>query len=504
MNKYWFTGTALINYILILSASVVAVYWPVKNLQDTWLGQHDLYDSSAANARELATEFGYGGFVHHIKNYVLHRQLSDLDHAERSLTQTIRSLDGLNQQLQEVPNLEPYFNDINQVLLQYQTQINWLRSAENYQDKSPVQLDLELRFDDSAAVLRLGRLMEVIKTEHLKARESYQGAFRLFALNFGLVVLTTSGFYWWGFGRLHRVTRLATRQNELLSAITDSTPVALVTVSASGRLLQTNQKFRDMFNLPVDADINDFVIEDFIPKKYQHSHVAQRSEFSKTGGSVDMDDRDGHLYAKKYDGEVFPVGISVKALKETENSPVLSVIQDRSKEQKLNAQALTDFLTGAHNRRGAQSLIDNAVYRLSRHIEPFSVLLLDVDHFKTINDEYGHEGGDQVLVKLVSLFNQNLRHSDHIARWGGDEFVIIMDATDLEMATQMAEKLRRLVENAFSAEPFDVTISIGVTEAQPEQGGDQVLKNADIALYLAKENGRNGYAVVKGDQETIR
>jgi diguanylate cyclase (GGDEF)-like protein len=163
----------------------------------------------------------------------------------------------------------------------------------------------------------------------------------------------------------------------------------------------------------------------------------------------------------------------------------------------LNHLATVDPLTNAFNRRyffdRAQVELEIAKLRKSRT----SILLLDIDHFKKINDTYGHTVGDQILTGMVTLCQGNLREMDTLARLGGEEFVILLPETDLAEARHIAERLRRTLEHTFirtDAGPLQVTISIG-TMTHPTSEDDlpvhKLVQRADQAMYLAKRSGRN-------------
>ncbi len=163
---------------------------------------------------------------------------------------------------------------------------------------------------------------------------------------------------------------------------------------------------------------------------------------------------------------------------------------------KLQNMAMTDFLTGLTNRRNALLRLKNLVAEVKRYGEPLSCLMLDIDYFKTINDTYGHDCGDTVLKKLSNLFVKKARSYDIVSRWGGEEFLIICARSGPTDSLQLAERLRQTVEQYkiyLSDEvAIKVTISIGIATWSTElQNEDELIKEADTSLYLAKENGRN-------------
>lgn len=149
-----------------------------------------------------------------------------------------------------------------------------------------------------------------------------------------------------------------------------------------------------------------------------------------------------------------------------------------------------DPLTGAYNRR---RMIDFGYEQSQLTTVPYSVILLDVDHFKNFNDQYGHEAGDKVLVLISDACRSCLRSSDLLSRWGGEEFVILLPLTDLAGALAVAMKLRAKI-NAITEPGISqkISASIGVSEATiPDLSFDQALKSADEQMYLAKRAGRN-------------
>lgn len=161
----------------------------------------------------------------------------------------------------------------------------------------------------------------------------------------------------------------------------------------------------------------------------------------------------------------------------------------------LSLLATTDVLTGAWNRRHFEQVAATEIARAHRYKTPLSLLLFDIDHFKRVNDRYGHEVGDQVLIGLTQLMQRNLRSSDLLARWGGEEFTVLMPYCDVTDAAHLAEKLRALV----AAQPFPevgrVTISIGVAQCRCTEALHVWLKRADTALYAAKTAGRDRVCV---------
>lgn len=160
----------------------------------------------------------------------------------------------------------------------------------------------------------------------------------------------------------------------------------------------------------------------------------------------------------------------------------------------LEIDVIRDPLTGAFNRRHLQATLAAAVERRRRSGEHASLLLLDVDCFKDINDSFGHTEGDRVLQELVALIEQRLRRLDALFRVGGEEFVLLLSGARFTDAVSIAEEVRALVQDACLLEGRRLSISIGVAELGREQSAQEWLAEADVALYRAKRGGRNRVA----------
>lgn len=164
-------------------------------------------------------------------------------------------------------------------------------------------------------------------------------------------------------------------------------------------------------------------------------------------------------------------------------------------EQRLQHEASHDELTGLYNRRRLSQLLGSEVERARRYATPFSVLVFDIDHFKEVNDRFGHDVGDLVLVELARLVGGTLRASDSFARWGGEEFLVLLPETRLEQARDLAELLRQRVEGHAFVTAGRISVSIGLTAFRTSDDSNQIFKRADQALYEAKQQGRNQVAV---------
>ena len=157
----------------------------------------------------------------------------------------------------------------------------------------------------------------------------------------------------------------------------------------------------------------------------------------------------------------------------------------------LERLSMTDMLTGIHNRYGLQQRSSEVMSSADRFGHPVALLLLDLDHFKRVNDRHGHAVGDAVLKRFSETVQANLRGSDIFGRWGGEEFLVIAPHLNLNDAVQMAEKLRHAIADAEFESDTRLTASIGVSEYRPGEPASALIDRADLALYAAKKAGRN-------------
>jgi len=169
--------------------------------------------------------------------------------------------------------------------------------------------------------------------------------------------------------------------------------------------------------------------------------------------------------------------------------------QSKANQEELERLANFDSLTGLHNRRAILHRLDEHIKQVRRYEGELSLLMLDIDYFKKVNDQYGHLIGDEVLENVAVLMQQNVRNTDSVGRYGGEEFIVVLSETDLSSALIVAERLRNAIEAAemrgSEGNMFGITVSQGVSSYKPGEDKQSLISRADDALYRAKQNGRN-------------
>jgi diguanylate cyclase (GGDEF)-like protein len=154
-----------------------------------------------------------------------------------------------------------------------------------------------------------------------------------------------------------------------------------------------------------------------------------------------------------------------------------------------------DPLTKVYNRAKIEEVIIDELKRHKRHKEKFCLVIVDIDHFKIFNDTYGHLIGDDILISLANACNKTIRTTDIFARWGGEEFLVLLPNTDIKSTVTVVKNLQQAIASIQHKTAGSVTASFGITEAKENDTVDSMFQRADEALYIAKENGRNRYEI---------
>ncbi|WP_207458453.1 diguanylate cyclase [Azospirillum sp. SYSU D00513] len=280
-----------------------------------------------------------------------------------------------------------------------------------------------------------------------------------------------------------------------LQTILEQSPIGVsVSRRSDGRILFANTRFAELIGLPRERIVGSLA-RDYYRDADQRGRVVERL---KAGGSVvNME-----VEFQRADGSPFWALFTVNQAVVLGTPVNLAWIYDyterRSMEETLRDMASRDPLTGIHNRRAFMDLARQQVLRAQRLDKPVSVFVLDLDHFKSINDTHGHVAGDEALRMVAGCCQLLLRGYDLLGRMGGEEFVVLLPGAPAEVALRVAERVRQQLERTpvLGPEgPFQLTASIGVACMQgPEDTLDRVIHRADQALYRAKNGGRNRVA----------
>ena len=290
-----------------------------------------------------------------------------------------------------------------------------------------------------------------------------------------------------------RSGELAERE-EVLRSITNAAQDAVIMIDSAGRVTYWNPAAEHMFGFAeaevVGKDLHDLIV----PERYLERAHAGFSRFAASGEGPAVG-RTTTLRAKHRSGDEFPVDVSLSAIKLRGQWNAVGIVRNATErvqtEERLKQLATTDALTGICNRRHFDEVLASEINRAARFSSPLSLILFDIDHFKRVNDTFGHQAGDRVLTQLAVSVGYSLRTVDLFARWGGEEFVVLLPGSDLDAGRLLAEKLRMALEKQPFSDVGQVTCSFGVAEYAPGDNADALIKKVDRCLYHAKASGRN-------------
>ncbi|WP_373183778.1 diguanylate cyclase [Halomonas campaniensis] len=289
----------------------------------------------------------------------------------------------------------------------------------------------------------------------------------------------------------------------LLATVFETGQATLIT-DAEMRIEKVNQAFTDITGYEEDE------VRGETPKLFKSGRHDKAFYRRLWQALLESGHWQGEIWNRNKYGEIYPLWQSITAVQDEMGDvrnyvAVFHNISERKRmEQELEHQATRDHLTGAYNRRAFDAALRQSVSKANQDGEPFALLLFDIDHFKSVNDRHGHEMGDEILRRLAQRIRESLRSTDLLARWGGEEFTILLPDTRLQGAATFAERLRRQIADS-RIRGLSVTVSIGITAYRPGDDADQLLSRADDALYRAKKAGRNSVVIhtepVEGVQE---
>lgn len=281
--------------------------------------------------------------------------------------------------------------------------------------------------------------------------------------------------------------------NIQMNNMIDSSPFPIMIVKITGdRLLMINTAAAQLFGLS-KKEIAYHKLKDFFIDEDNRRHFFELLEKNHEVQDYDL------MVCDLINTSPFWLSVSAKTVQYNNEMAIYMAFQDitsrKERESILRQQADKDPLTQAWNRRYFEKLVPEYINESIKKSENFSLLLLDADKFKNINDTYGHKTGDKVLIELAEICRHSLREDDVVARFGGEEFVVFLNKTDADSAQKVAERLRQNIADASVLDDkgnrISFTVSIGVVSSEKTSALDVLLRQVDDAMYLAKTQGRN-------------
>jgi diguanylate cyclase (GGDEF)-like protein/PAS domain S-box-containing protein len=308
-----------------------------------------------------------------------------------------------------------------------------------------------------------------------------------------------------GQAEVRREQKRTENQLRQLSRAVEHSPASIVITDINGSIEYVNPKFTAVTGYTLDEVLGKTPPNTFGSSEMQPETRTEHWQTVRSGKEWH-----GEMLSRRKNGASYWEAVSISPITDSNgvithfvavNEDITARKEDEEKIQRLNAGleqlAMTDYLTNLYNRRYFMQRGTEEFKRARRNKQPLSLLMLDIDHFKKVNDTYGHEAGDMALQQVAAVLKSSLREIDILGRMGGEEFAVLLPSTSLHEAAVLAERVQQTIANT----PFEmpgasltitITISIGVAVITDEMSGiDNILRNADVSMYQAKRNGGN-------------
>ncbi|QAB14580.1 sensor domain-containing diguanylate cyclase [Hydrogenovibrio thermophilus] len=509
-------GIILILVILLTITMNAVSFVSIKWLQTEWADEYSLYEAKDKLYFDLYRESGYGGFIHHFKNTVLRNDEVPLKHLSNNYQAITQNLTAL-QNMATSPEEKRLIRQIEETFQEYWEKLPILEQAvrENWSAKKTDRL---VKVSDRAALQALDELVKVNQKLFNASFDKNQALIDnvRFYQTLSLTVLLLLSLLLLLFlkRKAGLVKKVQSLQKEILcyenlyEGTLDSMVDACIITDATGIIENFNEITLQTFGYE-SHELMGQRIEILIPEGEHKQHHADYMKSASMRKKVLFKGRE--LKAQKKDGSEISVEITVTPLSVNGQLKFVGIIHDITDRMKLMEQlgavllqlrneATKDYLTGLMNRKAFFEHAEKVWSLAKRNHEPLCMLMLDIDLFKEINDTYGHNSGDRVLKGLAELFEHECRKEDLICRYGGEEFLILLESQPAKGAMEFANRIRQAVEVAEmdigEGVKIQITVSIGLVAVECDEipSMEEMISLADKVLYQAKTNGRNQVA----------
>ncbi len=281
-------------------------------------------------------------------------------------------------------------------------------------------------------------------------------------------------------------------------AVVQSAYDGIITIDADQNIKFINDAAEQIFDYSSKELIGKPLVQ-LLPQRYRKKHIGYVEGFKNSRvDSRPMQTRAPVLGLRK-NGVEIPIEVTISKIRVEDSIELTAVIRDISEKNKLLEELLiasrADSLTNLFNRRHFTEILRAEIHKFKRFKHEFSLIMLDIDHFKQVNDTYGHEIGDHALKGLSKKLKETVRETDFLSRWGGEEFLVLLPETRLPTAVKVAEKIRIAIETIkIKTEVGDVGLSVSIGVQEYDDGDlvlDEIVNRVDNCMYFAKESGRN-------------
>jgi len=495
--------TLILSFVLVWFGLVVKQ--KVIDVEKQWLEYSNEAAISAHVLSRIQTNFGYGGFIHNFKNYVLRKDKTLIPQIEKSLIETRRAikdypLEGAFQDLDD----KIFIEDLNKVLDKYSANFELARKLIE-EGVSSNEIDRQVQINDTPALLAIKHLSQHAiehNTEYsLETSNRLDSALNL--INWGLLVIPLvlmSGLLMFELLRkFKKVNHRLEGSYRFLSDLFEAAPDPMMIVDETGLITEVNQEACNLFG-STRKNLEGRSVESLMPQRFRKQHIKTREDSFNVTESRMLNSA-LELYALGKDNQEIPVEISLSYTMRDDKRNAIVTLRDITEkkrvEENIKHLAQYDQLTNLPNRALFDDRLKHAIDRAQRNKTKIGLMFVDLDGFKNINDSLGHQAGDELLIIIAERLSSVVRSEDTAARFGGDEFVIILeDLKHSDFAAIVAKKILKVVSDDIylSSEEVRVGASIGIS-IFPDNGNDAIslVNKADISMYQAKKHGKNCY-----------
>jgi len=283
------------------------------------------------------------------------------------------------------------------------------------------------------------------------------------------------------------------KESKRVDALFEFSADAMFEIDRSGQILKANERATQIFGYR-EEELVGMNIDYLVPTSMRLGHAEQRKAYFDHPEQKYMGHRKKSFFASKKDGESLPVEISLSFVKNGKTETVLASVRDISERLQFESESRCDHLTGLLNRFSGEKILQEEIEKARRYNYQLTLIMCDIDHFKKVNDDFGHNSGNEVLIGFAHIFKDVIREVDIACRWGGEEFLVVCPNTNIREAGKLAERLRTTVA-AYDFSPVSaLTCSFGVATYNKTENFLNLVKRADDALDRAKQGGRNQVA----------
>tara|TARA_B110001454_G_scaffold13596_1_gene12352 strand:+ start:40492 stop:41979 length:1488 start_codon:yes stop_codon:yes gene_type:complete len=478
----------LVGFFTFLSLILATMY--LQSIADKqsgdWLIHSENEIKRSELLQEIVTNIGFGGFIHNYKNSILRKDISAL---EQSSAQIARARELIHNYREIYPVGDELLLDVDAVLAEYYGNVTLIKSLIN-QGLSAELIDEQVRVNDFSALQSISALISSNRSVYKKIAKSSAETVDTFkqsilGIFFFIILLVIASIFYIVF-----ILNKNIFQFKRIGILFDLAPLSIIAVNEDGYISSANKIALETFGLDKNT-FTDINIDQLTPDAISKHHKKYREEFQSSERTVPMHQRGGQFNAQRLNGEVFPANISIATYSQGGVKEAIVVVKDISDEVKQIHDANFDPLTQLPNRRSIDGFLNEAILRSKRQDTDLYMAIIDIDYFKKINDKFGHSFGDSVLIDSAKYLQENIRETDFIGRWGGEEFLLILEDTCAEGALNVCEKIRMYIAEQSKLKGCQYTVSIGCAKYSKDSDTEILFDHADVALYLSKNDGRN-------------